>query len=73
MIDTAVPELTGALHDPKNLLARCGLTGNVWLTMVGGEVVYSDGTLKGIDEAEEARKGEEVCNRVIRKPFAKYF
>lgn len=73
MIDTAVPELTGALHDPKNLLARCGLTGNVWLTMVGGEVVYADGALKGIDESEEARKGEEVCNRVIRKPFAKYF
>lgn len=73
MIDTDALELTGALHDPKNLLARVGLTGNVWLTMVAGEVVYSDGLLSGMDEAEAAQAGEAVCNRVIRKPFAKFF
>lgn len=73
MIDADTLELTGALHDPKNLLARVGLTGNVWLTMVAGEVVYSEGRLKGLDEAEAAQAGEAVCNRVIRKPFAKFF
>ena len=73
MIDTDVPELSGTLHDPKNLLARVGRTDNVWLTMVGGKVVYQDGKLTGIDEPEIARTGEAVCDRVIRGPFRQYF
>lgn len=73
MIDTDVPELAGALHDPRNLLARVGVTGNVWLTMIGGNVVYSDGRLHGVDEAAMAREAEAVCDRVIRDPFRVYF
>lgn len=73
MIDTDVPELSGTLHDPKNLLSRVGRTDNVWLTMVGGKVVYQDGKLTGIDEPEIARAGEAVCDRVIRGPFRQYF
>lgn len=73
MIDTDVPELAGALHDPRNLLARVGVTGNVWMTIVGGEVVYSDGKLKGVDEAALTREAEAVCDRVVRGPFRAYF
>ena len=68
MIDTDVPELAGALHDPKNIIPRVGLTGPVWLTMVGGKVVYQDNHLEGVNESELLRKGEEVCNRVLRTP-----
>ena len=73
MIDSNVPELAGTLHDPRNLLARVGVTGNVWITIVGGKVVYSDGKLKGVDEATMARDAEAVCDRVIRNPFRAYF
>ncbi|PKL16268.1 MAG: amidohydrolase, partial [Spirochaetae bacterium HGW-Spirochaetae-5] len=43
MIDTNVLELTGALHDPKNMLASVGITGPVWMTMINGKVVYANG------------------------------
>lgn len=68
MIDTEVLELSGALHDPKNILARAGLTGNVWLTMINGKVVYKDNILSGVDEKKMAAEGEAVCTRVIREP-----
>ncbi len=66
MIDTGALELTGTLHDPKNLLARTGVTGNVALTMINGQVVYKDGLLTGADERELARLGEQTCTRVLR-------
>ncbi len=68
MVDAGVLELTGTLHDPCNLLARAGVTGNVALTMINGKVVYRDGQLTGIDERMLAQKGEAVCNRVLRQP-----
>lgn len=66
MIDTEVLELTGTLHDPKHLLARVGVTGPVWLTMINGKVVYENGRLAGVEERELARAGEAVCDRVLR-------
>ncbi|HIT07367.1 MAG TPA: amidohydrolase [Candidatus Scybalocola faecipullorum] len=69
MIDTDCLELAGALHDPKNLLARVGVTGPVWMTMVNGKVVYKDGHLTGVDEEKLAREGEEVCTKVLRDEF----
>ena len=68
MVDTEKMEFTGALHDPKNFLARVGSTGPVWMTMINGKVVYKDGELQGIDEQKLAAEGEEVCTRVIRRP-----
>lgn len=68
MIDAGVLELTGTLHDPRNLLARVGVTGPVALTMVNGTVVFRDGHLTGVDERDLARRGEEVCTRVLREP-----
>ncbi|MDR1445006.1 MAG: amidohydrolase [Treponema sp.] len=69
MVDTGGLELSGALHDPRNLLAHTGVTGPVWLTMVNGKVLYRDGHLTGIDEQALAEKAEAVCSRVIRSRF----
>lgn len=66
MIDTTNLELTGTWHDPKNLLARGGVTGPAWLTMVGGNVVSREGRLVGIDEERLSYEGEKVCTEVLR-------
>lgn len=68
MIDSGKLELTGTLHDPKNILARVGVTGYVDMTMVNGKVVFKDGVLTGVDERELARQGEEACTRILREP-----
>jgi hydroxyatrazine ethylaminohydrolase len=68
MIDAEALELTGTEHDPKNLLARVGVAGNVFLTMINGKVVYKDGMLQGVDEHELRMAGEEVCTHVLREP-----
>jgi hydroxyatrazine ethylaminohydrolase len=73
MIDSGVLELSGALHDPKNLLAHVGLTGPVWLTMVNGKVVYREGRLTNIDERALAEKAESVCDEVLRSKFPGIF
>lgn len=66
MIDAGKLELTGTLHDPRNLLARVGVTGETALTMVNGKVVFRDGLLIGADERDLAKAGESVCTRVLR-------
>lgn len=66
MIDNSALELTGTLHDPKNLIARVGVTGPVWLTMINGKIVYKEGLLIGVDERALAKAGEEACTRVLR-------
>lgn len=66
MIDTTNLELTGTWHDPANLLARGGVTGPVWLTMVGGNIVSREGRLVGIDEEKLSYEGEQVCTEVLR-------
>lgn len=66
MIDARALELVGTLHDPLNLIGRVGVTGNVWLTMINGKVVFEDNKLVNIDEKKLAREGENVCNRVLR-------
>ncbi len=68
MVDAGVLELAGTLHDPRNLLARAGVTGPVALTMVNGKVVFKDGVLTGVDERALAEEGEAVCTRVLREP-----
>ena len=73
MIDTRKLELTGALHDPKNLLARCAVTGPVDLTMINGKVVFRNGKLTNVNEEELTREGEAVCNQVLREPFKDVF
>lgn len=68
MIDAGTLELAGTLHDPKNLLARVGVTGYVDLTMINGKVVFQNGVLTGVDERKLAREAERVCTQVLREP-----
>jgi hydroxydechloroatrazine ethylaminohydrolase len=69
MVDSERLEFSGALHDPKNMIARIGATGPVWLTMVNGEVRYQDDTLIGVDEKEVARQAEVTWSQGIKKYF----
>lgn len=59
-------ELTGSLHDPKCLIPRCGVTGNVDLTMINGEIVFENNKLTKIDESKLNKEGESVCTKVLR-------
>ena len=68
MIDGEALELTGTEHDPKNLIARVGVTGPVYMTMINGKVVYKDGLLLGVDERKLRMEGEKVCTDVLRIP-----
>lgn len=72
MIDTGTLEMCGALHDPKNILSYTAVTGPVWLTMINGTVVYKENQLMNIDERDLARKGEAVCDKVLRNRFDVY-
>lgn len=72
MIDTERLELSGTLHDPSNLIAKTGVTGTVWLTMVNGKVVYRDGVLLGVDEKQLAKDAEKTCTRIIRDQSSTY-
>ena len=69
MVDLSVLDLCGIAHDPANMLARVGVVGNVWLTMINGKVVWHNNQLTGIDEKELSRRGEAVCQKVLREPF----
>lgn len=65
MVDTSALELTGTLHDPKNLLARTGVTGPVHMTIVNGKVVYENGSLVGVDEKKLSNEGEALYEQVL--------
>lgn len=66
MIDTSTLELAGALHDPKNIIPKLGITGPVWMTMINGKIVFENGELLGVDEYRLAKEGEAVCDRDLR-------
>lgn len=67
LVDARTLELAGTLHDPKNLLARVGITGPVSLTMVNGKAVWRDGHFPDVDEHALAQEGEAVCSAVLRR------
>jgi hydroxyatrazine ethylaminohydrolase len=66
MINADTLELTGTMHDPKSVIPRCGVTGNVDLTMINGEIVFENGKLTKIDELKMNKEGESVCTKVLR-------
>lgn len=68
MIDTTTLEMVGTTHDPKNLIGRVGLTGNVWLTMINGKVVFENNELVGIDERKLAREADRAHEKALRNP-----
>lgn len=66
MIDMNNIEFTGMQHDPKNMLARGGVVGSTYLTMVGGEVVSKLGKLTKINEEDLTKKGVQVFNNILK-------
>lgn len=72
MVDMNRLEMAGTLHDPANLLARAGVTGEVYLTMINGKVVFKEGTLTGIDEEALLEKAEKACDASIRDRCSAY-
>ncbi len=72
-IDVSRLSMAGTLHDAKNLLARGGFTDEVALTMVGGNVVWSEGAFTQIDEQDLAEKAEKVCTERVRNLFPEIF
>ena len=75
MIDAEKLNYQGAIHDPMNLIGRCGATDDVALTMVNGKVVFKDGVLAGIDEKALAREGDRAQKKALRdvcEAFAVY-
>ncbi|QEN06474.1 amidohydrolase [Oceanispirochaeta crateris] len=72
MVDVSRLEMAGTTHDPANLLARAGVTGEVYLTMINGKVVFKEGELTGIDEKHLFNAAEKACNSSIRDRCAVY-
>ena len=72
LVDISKLEYSGTLHDPQGLLARCGVTDRVWMTMINGKVVYANGELTGVDEQTLAKQAETVCTRTLRSKVS-YF
>ena len=66
MIDGTTLELVGATHDPKNLIGRVGLTGNVAMTMIGGKIVFDGVKLAGIDERRLAVEADRAHESALR-------
>lgn len=73
LIDAETVECSGAVHDPKNLLARVGITGPAWLTMINGKIVFQDGKIAAFDEQKMVQEAEEVCDRILRVPCKNYY
>ncbi|MBF9014019.1 MULTISPECIES: amidohydrolase [unclassified Oceanispirochaeta] len=72
MVDMSRLEMAGTTHDPANLLARAGVTGEVYLTMINGKVVFREGELIGIDEKRLFNEAEKSCNSSIRDRCSAY-
>ena len=75
LIDADRLEYAGALHDPKSIIPKLGITGEVWMTVINGKIVFRDGHLEGVDEQRLLREGERVCTNVLRnqsEAFAPY-
>ena len=59
LVDAGRMELTGALSDPKSVLATVGLRGAVDYTVVQGRVVVEHGRLAAADEERIAAEADE--------------
>jgi hydroxyatrazine ethylaminohydrolase len=69
LVDVGRIEFAGTLHDPKNLLPRCGVTGPTALTMVAGNVVWRNNEFPGLDEAALYAAAETHCTKLLRDEF----
>jgi hydroxyatrazine ethylaminohydrolase len=69
LVDAGRIEFAGTLHDPKNLLPRCGVTGPTAMTMVAGNVVWRNNEFPGLDEAALLAAAESHCTKLLRDEF----
>ncbi|MBR0067296.1 MAG: amidohydrolase family protein, partial [Kiritimatiellae bacterium] len=61
LVDARRLELTGALYDPKSVLATVGLRGAVDTTVVNGRVVVAHGRLVTVDEQRLSAEANAKC------------
>jgi hydroxyatrazine ethylaminohydrolase len=75
MIDTESLDLVGSLHDPKSILMTVGITKDVYLTMINGEIVFKGGKLLRVKEKELFKKASKQCfeNVTSKSDSFKYF
>lgn len=66
LVDLNKLEYTGAEYDPKSLPATVGIKGNVYLTVIGGEIAAREGKLVTIDEERESFLGRQAVERLLR-------
>lgn len=67
LVDSRRLELTGALYDPKSVLATVGLRGAVDYTVVNGRVTVERGRLVTIDEERVARQANAKCKAYLKR------
>lgn len=67
LVDSRRLELTGALYDPKAVLATVGLRGPVDATVVNGKIVVWEGHLTTVDERRLAEEAGRVCGTYLAK------
>ena len=67
LVDARRVELTGALYDPKSVLATVGLRGAVDATVVNGRVIVEHGHLVTADEERLSREANAVCRRYLNR------
>ena len=65
LVDARRIELTGALYDPKSVLATVGLRGAVDAAVVNGRVAVEHGRLTAIDEERLSYEANEVCKKYL--------
>jgi cytosine/adenosine deaminase-related metal-dependent hydrolase len=67
LVDSRRLELTGALYDPKSVLATVGLRGPVDTTVVNGRVVVRQGRLTALDEERLAEEARHACQAYLSR------
>ncbi len=67
LIDARRLELTGALYDPKSVLATVGVRGAVDYTVVNGRVTVEHGRLAGVEEERLAAEAAAVCENYLNR------
>ena len=67
LIDARRLELTGALYDPKSVLATVGVRGAVDYTVVNGRVTVEHGRLANAEEERLAAEAQAACRRYLNR------
>ncbi len=64
-VDVSGLEFGGALHDPRNMLAKIGFSDKVAMTICNGRIVYKDNTLVGVDERVMALHADKIYRKLL--------